>query len=66
MQGGNIPDAQITAQMNVLNADYTKTGLSFKLVNITRTRNESWFNDLGPDSYVAISPLMTSTHRCIF
>lgn len=65
LEGGNIPDAQITAQMNVLNADYAKTGLSFNLVSTTRTRNESWFNDLGPDSYVVISPPATSAHQRI-
>jgi len=63
LEGGNIPDTQITAQMKVLNDDYAKTGLSFNLINTTRTRNASWFDNLGMDSYVVISPLVTSAHR---
>lgn len=43
-------DSQITNQINVLNKDYTGTGLSFKLVNTTRTMNAGWFNKAAPDS----------------
>ncbi|MBK6427662.1 MAG: zinc metalloprotease [Blastocatellia bacterium] len=48
---GNIPDSQITAQMNVLNAAYASTGWSFNLLaaNIDRTTNSSWYT-AGPGS----------------
>ena len=41
-------DSQIHAQIDVLNQDYTGTGLSFELQNITRTFNPLWFNRAGP------------------
>jgi len=41
---GNIPDSQITAQMNVLNAAFgSGSGFSFQLAGITRTTNASWY-----------------------
>jgi hypothetical protein len=40
---GNIPDSQITEQMNVLNAAYANTGWSFNLVSVDRTTNSSWY-----------------------
>jgi hypothetical protein len=50
---GNLTDAQIAAQMTVLNATFagaeggTNTGFSFKLAGVTRTDNAAWFN-AGP------------------
>ena len=41
---GNIPDSQITAQMNVLNDAFANTGWSFQLVSTTRTTNSTWYN----------------------
>ena len=35
LAGGHIQDQQIIDQMSVLNTDYKKTGLSFKLAKIT-------------------------------
>jgi len=43
-------DTQITSQISVLNKDYSGTGLSFKLMNTTRTQNATWFNRVAPDS----------------
>ena len=40
---GNVPDAQIQAQMNVLNTSYAQWGWTFNLVRITHTDNASWF-----------------------
>ncbi|KAH8091665.1 metalloprotease [Cristinia sonorae] len=40
---GNIPDSQIKAQIDVLNKDYSKTGLKFKLASVSRTFNTTWF-----------------------
>lgn len=48
--GGYVPDSQIQAQIDVLNQDYTGTGLSFKLENTTRTLNATWFDDVTPDN----------------
>lgn len=40
---GNTSDADITAQMTVLNAAYASTGWSFNLISTDRTTNSSWF-----------------------
>jgi len=45
---GYIPDSQVQSQIDVLNEDYKKTGLNFKLQEITRTLNADWFNGAGP------------------
>ena len=44
---GNIPDSQITSQINVLNSAYAGTGWSFQLVQTDRTTNSSWYT-AGP------------------
>ncbi|AFE07742.1 metalloprotease MEP1-like protein [Corallococcus coralloides DSM 2259] len=41
---GDIPDSQITAQMNVLNAAYANTPFKFTLAGTDRTTNATWFN----------------------
>ena len=41
---GNIPDSSLYKQLDVLNADYTPTGISFKLLGITRTTSSAWYN----------------------
>ncbi|KAL1758696.1 hypothetical protein FB107DRAFT_206516 [Schizophyllum commune] len=48
--GGNVPDEQLEAQIDTLNAAYKSMGLSFTLANTTRTENAEWFNNVGPDS----------------
>ncbi|KAG9100750.1 hypothetical protein FS749_013047, partial [Ceratobasidium sp. UAMH 11750] len=40
---GNVPDSQIKANIAQTNKDYSKTGISLKLVKITRTVNPLWF-----------------------
>jgi pregnancy-associated plasma protein-A len=51
--GGNVPDSQIQAQIDVLNDSYSgrtggaSTPFRFKLVSVDRTVNNSWFN-IGP------------------
>jgi hypothetical protein len=41
---GNIPDSQITAQLDVLNAAFAgSSGFTFRLAGITRTTNASWY-----------------------
>ncbi len=53
---GNVTDAAITAQMQVLNEDYAalantmgsngyNSKIQFTLEGITRTQNDNWFND---------------------
>ncbi|WP_375755326.1 zinc metalloprotease [Corallococcus exercitus] len=41
---GDIPDSQITAQMNVLNAAYANTPFKFTLAGTDRTTNSTWYN----------------------
>jgi hypothetical protein len=42
--GGNLSDARIEAQIDVLNDAYAGTGFSFDLQRITRTVEPEWFN----------------------
>ncbi|WP_223639870.1 zinc metalloprotease [Corallococcus sp. EGB] len=44
LANGDIPDSQITAQMNVLNAAYANTPFYFTLAGTDRTTNSTWFN----------------------
>ncbi|KAJ3112530.1 hypothetical protein HDU96_004470 [Phlyctochytrium bullatum] len=46
---GNVSDADILAQVDVLNADYAPN-YTFSLLGITRTVNDGWFNNAGPDT----------------
>ncbi|MEU6114536.1 zinc metalloprotease [Streptomyces sp. NPDC047117] len=48
--GGNIPDSQINAQIDVLNADFSSTGLTFTLAGVSRTVNPDWYSNAGPGS----------------
>jgi hypothetical protein len=62
---GNVTDAQIAAQMQVLNDAYAGTGFSFTLKTVTRTDNAGWFDRCygGSESKMkqalAISPATT-------
>jgi hypothetical protein len=47
--GGNVSDSMIASQMNVLNAAFASKGLSFTLVQTTRTTNPTWFT-MSPGS----------------
>lgn len=49
---GYLPDDQIQSQIDVLNRDYTGTGLSFELQNVTRILNATWFNNVAPETDV--------------
>jgi hypothetical protein len=44
---GNIPDSQITSQINVLNAAYAGTGWQFQLAATDRTTNANWYTCSG-------------------
>ncbi|WP_375755327.1 zinc metalloprotease [Corallococcus exercitus] len=44
ISNGDIPDSQITSQMNVLNAAYANTPFRFTLAGTDRTTNSTWFN----------------------
>ncbi|KAF4568429.1 hypothetical protein EYR36_010440 [Pleurotus pulmonarius] len=50
VRGGNIPDSQITDQIQVMNDAYASTGFSFQLAGTTRTVNATWFNQAEPYS----------------
>ena len=43
LANGDIPDSQVTAQMNVLNAAYAATPFQFVLAGTTRTTNATWY-----------------------
>ncbi|MBN8472603.1 zinc metalloprotease [Corallococcus exiguus] len=43
LSNGDIPDSQITAQMNVLNAAYANTPFKFTLAGTDRTTNATWY-----------------------
>jgi len=43
-EGGNVPDSFVNDQINVLNKDYTRTGLRFDLKAIKRVVNATWYN----------------------
>jgi hypothetical protein len=44
VSAGNVTDAMITNQMNVLRDAFAFTGWSFNLVATTRTTNTTWYN----------------------
>ncbi|TFK43247.1 metalloprotease [Crucibulum laeve] len=47
---GYVPQSQVQAQIDVLNEDYSATGITFVLANTTRTINSSWFTNAGPST----------------
>jgi len=47
---GNVTDAQIATQVDVLNDAFSATGLSFTLVNTTRTLDASLYRNVGPET----------------
>jgi len=48
---GDIPDAQCQRQVDVMNADYQGTGISFTLAGVTRHNNRQWHNDHKESQY---------------
>jgi hypothetical protein len=40
---GNVPESQLDEQINVLNRDFSGTGVSFRKAHVTRTQNDQWF-----------------------
>lgn len=49
ISNGDVPDAMISSQMNVLNSAFAPAGWSFRLVAVDRTTNASWFA-AGPNT----------------
>ncbi|KDQ07743.1 hypothetical protein BOTBODRAFT_38539 [Botryobasidium botryosum FD-172 SS1] len=47
---GNISDSQIEANLDVINKDYSASGVRYALEGITRTANASWFANAGPQT----------------
>jgi len=41
---------QITRQIDVLNKDFAKARITYKLAKVTRTHNADWFDTAGPDT----------------
>ena len=48
---GNVSDAMINSQMNVLNAAFASTGWAFNRVATTRTTNTTWYNNCANSTY---------------
>jgi len=42
--------SQILDQINVLNSDFSSSGITWVLANTTRTVNPDWFDNVGSDS----------------
>ena len=57
---GNILDSMIADQMTVLNAAYSGTGFSFRLVSTTRTTNATWYTGCYGSSEM---PMKTALHQ---
>jgi len=49
-EGGYLPDEQIHNQIEVMNKDYSSTGIKWQLKDINRIHNEDWFLKAAPDS----------------
>lgn len=47
--GGNVPDEQLEAQIDVLNEAYSNMGIAWKLADTDRTEDADWFSGVGPD-----------------
>ncbi|KAF5336342.1 hypothetical protein D9611_006734 [Ephemerocybe angulata] len=45
--GGNVTEPSIHAQIDVINAAYEPSGFQFKLKEITRNVNSTWFTDVA-------------------
>lgn len=45
--GGNVTDTQVKDQIKVLNKAYSQTGFQFRLMDIDRTLNATWFAQAG-------------------
>ncbi|KAH8830623.1 metalloprotease [Flagelloscypha sp. PMI_526] len=50
LSGGYVPDSQLTAQTDVMNAAYSNMGITWVTANITRTLNANWFTTAGPSN----------------
>lgn len=52
LEGGNVPDSQIQAQMSVLNGDSARLGIRWILKETTRTLDATWFETVGPRTQI--------------
>jgi len=43
LANGDVPDSQIRGQINVMNDAFREWGWQFKLVQVTRTNNSTWY-----------------------
>ncbi|CCX05887.1 Similar to Extracellular metalloprotease GLRG_06286; acc. no. E3QJV4 [Pyronema omphalodes CBS 100304] len=66
-EGGTVLDTALNAQLSTLNADYQQAGISFKLVNTTRTVNKDWFHvEMNSDQEIQMKKaLRKGTYRDI-
>ncbi|KAI8802594.1 metalloprotease [Cladochytrium replicatum] len=61
VSNGNVTTTQINNQISVLNADFSKYGVSFTLAGLDFTTNTNWFNTVGPST--SAQTTMKSTLR---
>jgi len=43
-------DSQIQDQIDVLNSDFSESGITWVLAKTTRTVNPDWFDNVGPEN----------------
>jgi hypothetical protein len=61
LENGDVPDADIRRQIDVLQATFASAGFEFRLAGITRTTNERWYR-MSPGS-VEEAEAKTTLHR---
>ncbi|EFI26949.1 metalloprotease [Coprinopsis cinerea okayama7 len=49
-EGGNISDDVIAQQMDVLNTAFKPSGVQFRLKDVTRNVNATWFGSVAPET----------------
>ncbi|KAH8923208.1 zincin [Atractiella rhizophila] len=47
--GGYLTDEKIQENVDVMNQGYKGTGIQFELMGVTKTKNDKWFNRVGPE-----------------
>jgi len=50
VEGGYVPDERIHDQVDVMNRDYSSTGVQWNLKSISRIESPDWFFNIAPDS----------------
>ncbi|KAK6349504.1 hypothetical protein TWF696_005788 [Orbilia brochopaga] len=62
VEGGNIPDDMLKAQLDALNRDYAQIGITFDLKGTTRTVSEKFANDPDEEGTAMKKELRNGTY----